>query len=68
MKILLEIILNSTLVLSEFRTKKGRKKRRATWIKDWLKLIRKGSIKHFRCLPLFPLRKRDWNLFIFLLT
>ena len=32
-----EIILNSTLVLSEVMKKNKRKKRRAIWIKDWLK-------------------------------
>ena len=36
-KILLEIILNSTLVLTEIMNKKKRKKRRAVWVKDWLK-------------------------------
>ena len=32
-----EIILNSTLVLSEVMKKNKRKKRRAIWTKDWLK-------------------------------
>ena len=36
-KILQSIILNSTSVLPEAMKKKNRKKRRAIWIKDWLK-------------------------------
>ena len=35
-KILLEIILNSTLVLTEIMKKKSEKKR-VIWVKDWLK-------------------------------
>ena len=36
-KILLELILNSTLVLTEIMKKKKRTKRKAIWVKEWLK-------------------------------
>ena len=36
-EILLEIIWNSTFVISEIMKNKKRKKKRAIWIKDWLK-------------------------------
>ena len=36
-KVSLEKTLNSTLVLSEVMKNNKRKKRRAIWIKDWLK-------------------------------
>ena len=37
-KILLEIVLNSTLVLTEIMKKKNSKMNRVIWVKDWLKL------------------------------
>ena len=36
-KILLEIVLNSTLVLTEIMKKKNSKMNRVIWVKDWLK-------------------------------
>ena len=36
-KLLLEIILNSIFAFTETMNKKKRKKRRAIWVKDWLK-------------------------------
>ena len=36
-KLLLEIILNSIFTFTETMNKKKRKKRRAIWVKDWLK-------------------------------
>ena len=40
-KILVEIIFNSILALSEVMKKKKRKKRSAIWIKNWLEKKRK---------------------------
>ena len=36
-KLLLEIILNSIFTFTETMNKKKRKKRRAIWVKDWVK-------------------------------
>ena len=46
-EILLEIIWNSTFVISEIMKNKKRKKKRAIWIKDWLKRREeKGTYKN----------------------
>ena len=48
--------------------KEGEEEEKGNMDKRLVKVDTKRKHKTFRCLPLFPLRKRDWNLFIFLLT
>lgn len=50
-KLLLEIILNSIFAFTETMNKKKRKKRRAIWVKDWLKRRQeKGAYKLVNCI------------------
>lgn len=50
-KLLLEIILNSIFTFTETMNKKKRKKRRAIWVKDWLKRRQeKGAYKLVNCI------------------